>query len=804
MKYNPQKIEKKWQKYWQNKKLFQTKDTVKGKENFMLLTEFPYPSGNLHIGHWYAFAVPDILARYLKMRGKSVLYPVGFDAFGLPAENAAIKNKINPKKWTEQNIAYMTKQLQSMGATFDWSRKVSTIDPEYYKWTQWIFLQFYKKGLVYRAKTLVNWCPKDKTVLANEQVVNGCCDRCGVEVIQKELAQWMFKITDYADRLVDGLEKLDWPEVTKTAQKNWVGRSEGAEIQFLIPNSRETIKVFTTRADTLFGATYLVLAPEHPLVTKLTTDDNLDKVSKYLQEARKKTELERTYLKKEKTGVFTGGYVVNPINNEKIPVWIADFVLVHYGFGAIFANAHDQRDFDFAKKYNIPLKTTLKPANLKDDNKIRNLEECFEGEGVLYNSGRFDGMTSAQARLEIVKDLEELKLGKFCVNYKLHDWIISRQRYWGAPIPVIHCNKCSYQPVSEKELPVKLPDLEDFKPTADGRSPLTKAKEWLKTKCPKCGREAERETDTMDTFVDSSWYFLRYADPKNKKSFADAKKIKQWLPVKTYIGGAEHNTMHLLYSRFFTKALFDLDLIDFEEPFLIRHNHGVILGPDSQKMSKSKDNVIDPDDLVKRYGADTVRMYLAFMGPYEQGGPWSSGSINGVFRFLNRVWKIFNENWVTGDSGEFKIVLNRAVKKIGEDIENLRFNTGVSELMKLLNEMEKQEDLNAKSCTLFVKLLAPFAPYLAEEIWHEVLKHKESIHLETWPEYDEKYLQDENFDLIVQINGKMRDVVSTPRDVSEEEAKKLALASEKIKKHLNGGAVKKTVFVKNRLINLVI
>ena len=804
MKYNPQKIEKKWQKYWQNKKLFQTKDTVKGKENFMLLTEFPYPSGNLHIGHWYAFAVPDILARYLKMRGKSVLYPVGFDAFGLPAENAAIKNKINPKKWTEQNIAYMTKQLQSMGATFDWSRKVSTIDPEYYKWTQWIFLQFYKKGLVYRAKTLVNWCPKDKTVLANEQVVNGCCDRCGVEVIQKELAQWMFKITDYADRLVDGLEKLDWPEVTKTAQKNWVGRSEGAEIQFLIPNSRETIKVFTTRADTLFGATYLVLAPEHPLVTKLTTDDNLDKVSKYLQEARKKTELERTYLEKEKTGVFTGGYVVNPINNEKIPVWIADFVLVHYGFGAIFANAHDQRDFDFAKKYNIPLKTTLKPANLKDDNKIRNLEECFEGEGVLYNSGRFDGMTSAQARLEIVKDLEELKLGKFCVNYKLHDWIISRQRYWGAPIPVIHCNKCSYQPVSEKELPVKLPDLEDFKPTADGRSPLTKAKEWLKTKCPKCGREAERETDTMDTFVDSSWYFLRYADPKNKKSFADAKKIKQWLPVKTYIGGAEHNTMHLLYSRFFTKALFDLDLIDFEEPFLIRHNHGVILGPDSQKMSKSKDNVIDPDDLVKRYGADTVRMYLAFMGPYEQGGPWSSGSINGVFRFLNRVWKIFNENWVTGDSGEFKIVLNRAVKKIGEDIENLRFNTGVSELMKLLNEMEKQEDLNAKSCTLFVKLLAPFAPYLAEEIWHEVLKHKESIHLETWPEYDEKYLQDENFDLIVQINGKMRDVVSTPRDVSEEEAKKLALASEKIKKHLNGGAVKKTVFVKNRLINLVI
>ena len=798
MNYNPQKIEKKWQKVWT--KSFATKDLVKGKENFMLLTEFPYPSGNLHIGHWYAFAVPDILSRYLRMRGKNVLYPIGFDAFGLPAENAAIKNKVNPKKWTEQNIAYMTKQLQSMGATFDWSRKVSTIDPEYYKWTQWFFIQLFKKGLAYRAKTLVNWCPKDKTVLANEQVIDGKCDRCGTEVVQKELAQWMFKITDYADRLVGDLEKLNWPEVTKTAQKNWVGRSRGAEIKFLIPNSKETIKVFTTRADTLFGATYLVLAPEHPLVTKLTTDENLDKVSKYLQEARKKTELERTHLEKEKTGVFTGGYVINPINKGKIPVWVADYVIGQYGTGAVMAvPSHDERDFSFAGKYGLPINIVVRPAEEWDFNKA-----AYVGEGILTNSGKFSGFKSEDAREEIVESLSVERMAERKTNYKLHDWVISRQRYWGAPIPMINCDKCSYQPVPEKELPVKLPDLEDFKPTADGRSPLAKVKEWVKTKCPKCGKEAERETDTMDTFVDSSWYFLRYADPKNKKSFADAKRIKQWLPVKTYIGGAEHNTMHLLYSRFFTKALFDLNFIDFEEPFLVRHNHGVILGPDSQKMSKSRGNVIDPDDLVKRYGADTVRMYLAFMGPYEQGGPWSPGSISGVSRFLNRVWKIFNENGATSDSDEFKIVLNQAVKKIGEDIKNLHFNTGVSELMKLLNEMEKQGGLSANSRKLFVKLLAPFAPHISEEIWRTLLKQKKSVHLEKWPEYDEEFLKEESFDLIVQINGKVRGVLKVTRGTKESEAKDLAVSFEKIKPYLVGKVIKKIIFVPDRLINIVI
>ncbi|MBI2057556.1 MAG: leucine--tRNA ligase [Candidatus Yanofskybacteria bacterium] len=815
-RYNPLKIEKKWQKYWQGKKLFQTKDTVKGKENFMLLTEFPYPSGNLHIGHWYAFAVPDIFSRYLRMRGKNVLYPIGFDAFGLPAENAAIKNKINPKKWTEQNIAYMTKQLQSMGATFDWSRKVSTIDPEYYKWTQWFFIQLFKKGLAYRAKTLVNWCPKDKTVLANEQVINGCCDRCGTEVVQKELAQWMFKTTDYADKLIDDLEKLDWPEVTKTAQKNWVGRSRGVEVNFLIPNSKEMIKVFTTRADTLFGATYLVLAPEHSLVTKLTTDDNLDKVNKYIQEARKKTELERTHLDKDKTGVFTGAYVVNPVNKEKIPVWVADYVIGQYGTGAVMAvPAHDERDFEFAKKYNLPVKMVICPNYPAP--KCPVLEKAFTDDAYLVDSGEFTGMTSEEGRNKILEKLRKEKLAESKINYKLHDWVISRQRYWGAPIPMIHCSKCArlparpaggpdgqgYQPVPEKELPVKLPDLEDFKPTTDGRSPLAKAKEWLKTKCPKCGKDAERETDTMDTFVDSSWYFLRYVDPKNKKSFADAKKMKQWLPVRTYVGGAEHNTMHLLYSRFFTKALFDLGLVDFNEPFLVRRNHGVILGPDSQKMSKSKGNVVDPDDLVKKYGADAVRMYLAFMGPYEQGGPWSPGSINGVFRFLNRVWSLFEKTKIADKDSELEGVLNRSIKKTGEDIENLHFNTGVSELMKLLNKMEESGG-SKKDKIIFLKLLAPFAPHLAEEIWFTLLKQKKSIHLENWPKYDEKFLKQEKIDLIIQINGRVKGVLKIARGVSEEETKTMAMSSEKVKPHLLGKTLKRVIFIPDRLINLVV
>ncbi len=806
MKYTPSKIEKKWQKYWETKKLYVTPDREKEKENFYFLVEFPYPSGNLHIGHWYAFSVPDIAVRYWRMRGKNVLYPIGFDAFGLPAENAAIKNDLQPSDWTKKNIDYMSKQLKSMGAAFDWTRVVSTIDPEYYKWTQWIFLQFYKKGLAYRAKTLVNWCPKDKTVLANEQVVNGCCDRCGSEVIQKELSQWMYKITDYADRLIAGLDDVDWPEVTKTAQRNWIGRSSGAEIDFLLPNSKETIKVFTTRADTLFGATYVVLAPEHTLVTKITKDTHLDQVSKYIESVKKKTELERTSLEKEKTGVFTGTYAVNPINNEKLPIWIADYVVGWYGTGAVMAvPAHDERDFAFAKKYGISPRFVLKENKNSDEPEEKGLTRCFSGEGFLYNSGKFDGLHSRQAREEIVTELEKNKLAHTKINYKLHDWVISRQRYWGVPIPMVHCSSCGYQPIPEKDLPVKLPKLEDYKPSSDGRSPLAKAGAWLKIKCPNCNKVGERETDTMDTFVDSSWYFLRYTDPKNKKIFASKEKMKEWLPVDLYSGGAEHNTMHLLYSRFFTKAMYDIGLLDFEEPFSVRKNHGVILGPDSQKMSKSRGNVIDPDDLVKEFGADSIRMYLAFMGPYEQGGPWSPGGIVGISRFLNRVWSLFyrtEEKKMKFPEEKLK-VLHRAIKKIGEDISVLKFNTGVSELMKLLNEIEPFH-LAKDEQEILLRLLAPFAPHMSEEIWQNKLGHKKSIHIEKWPEYDEQLIAEDIVSMVVQINGRTRTVLSLPAGMEEEEVRRAILSDPKVKSYIGDAKIKNLFFVKNRLINLIV
>lgn len=818
-KYNPSKIEKNWQKHWETKKLYVALDKAKGKENFYFLTEFPYPSGDLHIGHWYRYAVPDILARYLKMKGKyNIMYPIGFDAFGLPAENAAIKNNIQPADWTKKNIARMTRQLRSIGATFDWSRAVSTIDPDFYKWTQWFFIQFYKKGLAYRAKAFINWCPVDKTVLANEQVVDNCCERCGTQVIQKELTQWMFKITEYADRLIDDLEKVDWPEATKAAQRNWIGRSRGAEIQFLLPNSTETIKVFTTRADTLFGATYLVLAPEHPLVMRLTKDERLNKISTYLEEVKKKSELERTGLEKEKTGVFTGSYAVNPINNERIPIWVADYVIGWYGAGAVMAvPAHDERDFEFAKKYKLPIRAVVKPKDKETGTGGR----AFTGEGILVDSGEFTGFKSEDAREEIVEKLAQKKLAERKTNYKLHDWVISRQRYWGAPIPMIKCDRCAYQPVPEKDLPVRLPKLRDYKPSADGRSPLAKAKEWLRVKCPKCGREAERETDTLDTFVDSSWYFLRYVDPKNKKTFADPRKIKAWLPIDLYIGGAEHNTMHLLYARFFTKAMHDLGLIDFNEPFIVRRNGGIILGPDNQKMSKSRGNVIDPDQQVAKYGADAVRMYLAFMGPYEQGGPWNPGGIVGVYRFLNRVWNMFQaqsaKRKAQSKNFELKInpkpktkniehILHWAIKKIGEDIENMRFNTAVSELMKLLNELEdyqKSCQPSAISHKLFLKLLAPFAPHLAEEIWMNLLGNKKSIHLEKWPQYDPKLVIEKIVRLVVQVNGKTRDVIEVLAGLDESAAREAALGSEKVRRHLVGRKVKKVIYVSSRLINLV-
>lgn len=787
-RYDPSKIEPKWQKEWDKAKMHETGDSVKGRDNFMLLFEFPYPSGDLHIGHWFSYVVPDILARYKRMKGYNLMYPIGFDAFGLPAENAAIQRNINPSEWTKKNISDMSSQLKSMGASFDWSRKVETTDPEYYKWTQWIFLKFYENGLAYRDNTKVNWCPKDKTVLANEQVVDGKCDRCGAEVIQKELTQWMFKITKYADSLCDDIEDLDWPETTKLAQKNWIGCSEGALLKFKVDGSEDNIEVFTTRPDTIFGATFMVLAPEHEIVKRITADRQLGQVNDYLEKTKKKTELERLTEVKEKTGVFTGAYAVNPANGEKIPIWISDFVLPHYGTGAIMAvPAHDKRDYEFAKKFNL------------------SIVEVVSENGILTNSGKFDGMESEKAKWEITRYLG----GKKEIKYRLHDWILSRQRYWGVPIPMINCHKCGYVPVPEKDLPVKLPPLEDFRPTDDGRSPLAKAVKWLKVECPDCGSEAERETDTMDTFVDSSWYFIRYTDPENKDAFADKRKMEKWLPVPMYIGGAEHNTMHLLYSRFFTKALHGLGFINFSEPFLARRNHGVILGADSQKMSKSRGNVVNPDDYVEKYGSDTVRMFLAFMGPYENGGPWDPKAIIGVYRFLNRVWKLYqklttdNQQQTIKESEEFKKKLNQAIKKIGSDIEKLHFNTCISELMKLFNEIEKENEFSVVNRKLFVRLLAPFAPHLAEELWDQ-LGNKKSIHLEKWPEYNPKLVKEETMNLVIQINGRARDIIKVPQDLGESEVRELALASEKVKKHIAGKEIKKFIYVPGKIINLVI
>ena len=801
-KYNPKQIESKWQKYWEAKKVYNTKEA---ENNYMLLTEFPYPSGNLHIGHWYAFALPDILARYLRMTGKNVMYPIGFDAFGLPAENAAIKNNIHPETWTKKNITYMTKQLKSMGATFDWSREVQTIDPDYYKWTQWMFLKFYEKGWVYRAATKVNWCPNDKTVLANEQVVDGRCDRCDSEVIQKELTQWMFKITEFADDLAGGLKDLDWQETAKLGQLNWIGRSEGAKIKFKLTDipgqkdGRHFVDAFTTRADTLFGVTAVVISPELAQKWIDVGWRASEEVKEYVKKSLTKRELERQETA-EKTGIDAGIFAVNPINDEKIPVWVADYVLGHYGTGAVmFVPAHDQRDYEFAKKYSLLIKTVVEPVAIE-----KNLtNEAYVGPGILANSGKYNGVESEDAKKKITEELKLSGFGDFQRTYRLHDWVLSRQRYWGVPIPMVNCLKCGYQPAPEKDLPIKLPSLEDFKPADDGRSPLAKATKWLKVKCPKCEGEAERETDTMDTFVDSSWYFMRYTDPKNKKEFASKEKMAKWLPVPMYIGGAEHTTMHLLYARFFAKALQKLGHVDFLEPFIGRRNRGIILGPDHQKMSKSRGNVVDPDIEVKKYGADAVRMYLAFMGPYEQGGPWSPGGIIGVYRFLSRVWNVFNFAKDVVLPSAKNIVLHKTIKKIGEDIQNMRFNTGVSELMKLLNELESYQ-LPVSVQKTFLQLLAPFAPHMTEEVWINVMKNKNSIHLEKWPKYDPKLIIEEKVALVVQVNGKTRDVIKAPGSLSEEEVRKLALASDKIKKHLVGKDVKKFIYVPGRLINLVI
>lgn len=790
--YNTGKIEKKWQKIWEKSGIYKVKDKVKDKKNFYHLVMFPYPSGDLHMGHWYNYAPADVYARLKKMQGFNILSPIGFDAFGLPAENAAIKNKIHPRTWTYKNISVMKKQLKSMGAIYDWSREVITADPDYYKWTQWMFLKIYEAGLAYKKKTLANWCPKDQAVLANEQVIDGRCWRHpDTLVIQKKVDQWMFKITDYAEDLIKSLEKLDWPERTKLMQKNWIGKSEGAVVKFQISNSKfqekRFIEVFTTRPDTLFGATYVVLSPDHPLVEEITTKEQKEKVRHYVANAHLKTELERTSLEKEKTGVFTGSYATNLVNGEKVPIWISDYVLMTYGTGAIMAvPAHDERDFEFAKKFNLPI------------------IKVIEG-GLLINSGKFTGLESADARKRITKWLKSRGLGDFSTQYKIRDWIISRQRYWGAPIPIVYCKKCGIVPVPDKNLPVKLPPLKNFKPAAGGKSPLARVKSFINTRCPKCKGKATRETDTMDTFIDSSWYFLRYADPKNKKQFANRQKLNSWLPVNMYIGGVEHAVLHLLYSRFFVKVLKDLGYLEFDEPFTALRHQGIILGEDGQKMSKSRGNVVDPDGLVKKYGADTVRMCLCFMGEYSQGGPWSPTGILGIKRFLDGIYtkfSIFNFKFSNTKDQELQKLLHQTIKKVGEDIENFRFNTAISALMILWNKL-KNQNFEKDNVETFLKLLSPFAPHFAEELWSK-LGNKKSIHLEPWPKYEEQLLEAGEYELIIQVNGKMRDKVKVSKKLEQPEIEKLVLSREIVKKYIGTNAIKKVIFVPNRLINIVI
>ncbi len=807
-------IEKKWQKRWEETKIYQT-DMDDIEKKLYCLVMFIYPSGdNLHIGHWYNYGPTDTWARFKRMQGYHVFEPMGYDAFGLPAENAAIKKGIHPAISTAESIDYIRKQLKAIGAMYDWSKEINTSDPGYYKWTQWLFLQLYNNGLAYRKKAPVNWCPNCQTVLANEQVIDGHCERCETEVTHKDLVQWFFKITDYAERLLEGHHRIDWPEKTIAMQKNWIGRSDGAQIQFKVENSDQVIEVFTTRPDTLWGVTYMVLAPEHPLVAELTTSEHREEVDNYVEIARKATDIDRTSTEREKTGVFIGAYAINPVNNERVPIWIADYVLLSYGTGCVMAvPGHDTRDFEFAKKFNLPIWEVISP----DGTAHEALTEAYVDPGIMIHSGQFDGTPSEEGIDKVIDYLEQNGIGERKVNFKLRDWLISRQRYWGAPIPIIYCPDCGEVPVPEQDLPVLLPEKVDFK--GIGESPLTTNPDFVNTTCPKCGSPAKREVDTMDTFVCSSWYFLRFVYPDIDAAAFDKEMVKKWLPVDQYVGGAEHAVMHLLYARFFTKVLYDLKLIDFDEPFTRLIHQGVIT-KDGDKMSKSRGNVVNPDQFIKEYGSDTFRMYMMFMGNYSDGGDWSDEGITGIFRFLNRVWRLvanLNENPPSGNedeqSQEIERIRHYTIKMVTTDLERFHFNTGISRIMELVNSMYlyiqdiKPEQQNKKileqAKETVITLLAPFAPHFAEELWEKIGKAY-SIFNQEWPGYDEVKTLKKLVPIVVQVNGKVRSSIECEIDTPDDEVIDKVLLDEKVKKYVDGRSILKKIVIKNRLVNLVV
>ena len=801
MKYNHKSVEPKWQEIWEEKGVFHA-DEKSDKKKFYALIEFPYPSGQgLHVGHPRPYTALDTVARKRRLEGYNVLYPIGWDAFGLPTENYAIKNHIHPEIVTKNNIARFKKQIQSLGISFDWSREINTTDPDYYKWTQWIFIQLFKKGLAYKKEMNVNWCTSCKCVLANEEVVNGVCERCGSEVVHKVKSQWMLKITEYADRLINDLDLVNYPERVKAQQKNWIGRSTGAEVDFTTTTG-DTLTIYTTRADTLYGATYMVISPEHPLIEKWADKlGNMDEVRAYQAAAARKSDFERTEVAKDKTGVLLDGVkAINPVNNKEIPIFISDYVLVSYGTGAIMAvPAHDTRDWEFAKKFNLPIIEVVKGGNVE--------EEAFTdcATGIMVNSGMLDGLSVDEAKVKIIDWLTSEGKGHAKVNYKLRDWVFSRQRYWGEPIPIVHCDKCGYVPIDESELPLRLPMVESYEPTDNGESPLANMTDWISTTCPKCGGKACRETDTMPQWAGSSWYFLRYMDPHNNEALASKEALEYWSPVDWYNGGMEHTTLHLLYSRFWHKFLYDIGVVPTPEPYAKRTSHGMILGENGEKMSKSRGNVVNPDDIVNEYGADTMRLYEMFIGDFEKAAPWSQASIRGCRRFIERYWNLQN-NLIDGDKirPELESAFHKTIKKVGDDIENIKFNTAIAALMALINDISNAKSINKEELRIFSILLNPFAPHVTEEVYQACSLGDGILAEAKWPEYDEAKCVDESVEIVVQVNGKIKAKLNIPVDADRNAMLELAKADEKVQAAIGNMNIIKEIAVPKKLVNFVV